>query len=159
MTDRRVPNFMADRSTGGPVALAQFHQMPDLARGARCPSTRVVVAVVAALAAGGCNSLMPAQPRIDCRTGDPASCAQAAGVALDNAPSAIGTPTQLIITTGGLPDCQDPRPIVCAWNVRLVYGEGNDTFSQDQLVMTTATSGWGPVRVVTMTPEPSPSTP
>ena len=118
-----------------------------------------IVAVVAALIAAGCNSLTPAQPRIDCQTGDQASCAQAAEVALDNAPTAIGTPTQLIITTRGLPDCQDPRPIVCPWNVRLVYGEGNDTFSQDQLVQSTGTGGWGPVRVVTMTSEPSSSTP
>jgi len=159
MTERLVRSFMADRSTGGPVALAHLHPVPDLRRGARCSSTRVVVAVVAALTAGGCNGLTPAQPRIDCQAGDPASCEQAAEVALDHAPSAIGTPTQLIITTGGLPDCRDPRPIVCPWNVRLVYGEGNDTFSQDQLVAKTATGEWLAGRVVTMTPEPSSSTP
>lgn len=119
---------------------------------------RVLATAVVALAAIGCNAIGPTQPRIDCQTGDPAACSKAAEIALANAPAAIGTPTQLIITSGGMRDCKDPRPIVCPWNVRLVYGEGNDTFTQDQLVATTGQSGWMPVRVVPMTPEPSSTT-
>lgn len=131
------------------------------ASGMRGSWVRVVAAAAMALAAVGCNAIGPTEPRIDCRTGDPAACSKAAEVALANAPAAIGTPTQLIITPGGVPDCKDPRPIVCPWNVRLVYGEGNDTFSQDQLVAISATGsvGWMPVRVVPMTPEPGHSTP
>lgn len=111
--------------------------------------------LVALITIASCNATGPSpQPRVECRA-DAASCQEAVRVALDNAPVAIGTPTQLIVTTGSLPDCRDPRPVVCPWNVRLISGEGNETFSRDQLVVKAPSGEWLPMQVVTMTPEPS----
>lgn len=111
------------------------------------PAAGRLAAVAAALVGVGCG--VPEPPAtVDCRTGDQLSCERAADAALAEASRADARPTRLTVTSGAMPDCVDPRPNVCPWNVAIEFGRDARV---DVPVMRVSSGDWLPLTVVTPT--------
>jgi hypothetical protein len=107
--------------------------------------------LVAAVALG-CAAPAPTHlgsPLTVCRTRDPVGCKDAAALALQSAPKALGVPARLIVDAGEVPGCRDPRPIVCPWQVAIEYVGNSTTWSMNVLVQRTTSGEWLFVKVIT----------
>jgi hypothetical protein len=111
---------------------------------------RRAIGLLVAAVVLGCAAPAPSSfPLTVCRTNDPIGCKEAAALALQSAPKALGVPARLIVDSGELLACRDPRPIVCPWQVDIEYAGNSTTWSMRVQVQRTSTGEWLLVRVIT----------